>query len=140
MAFFIIGPYVLGPASEDNPDPGPKNQQWHKVNIVKVEQIPGAGKQWVTIRTSDKTLWECTLTIRSVSDLRYTQLKMLCEMGGPYKVICAHGTYWMYVVDFTAVKDENDKEMPLTEKVGEEGIPIPLNVATWTIKLQEEND
>jgi len=46
----------------------------------------------------------------------------------------------MYVVDFTASKDENDKELPLTEKIGEDGTPIPLNVATWTIKLQEEND
>jgi len=65
---------------------------------------------------------------------------MLCEMGGPYKVICAHGTYWMYIVDFTINKDENDKESPLTEKVGEGDIPLPLNVATWTIRLQEEND
>lgn len=140
MGFFWINGQSLTPRSESDPDPGPKNQQWHKVNVVKVEQIPGAGKEWVTIRTSDKTLWDCTLTIRSISKTRYTQLKMLCEMGGPYRVWCNHGVYWMYIVDFNINKDENDKEDPLKEYIGEEGVPIPLNVATWTIRLQEEND
>ena len=140
MGFFWINGQSLTPRSESDPDPGPKNQQWHKVNVVKVEQIPGAGKEWVTIRTSDKTLWDCTLTIRSISKTRYTQLKMLCEMGGPYKVVSPNGVFWMYIVDFNINKDENDKEEPLKEYIGEEGVPIPLNVATWTIRLQEEND
>jgi len=141
VAPFILSGYTLTPMSDYEADPGPKNQAWHKVNVVKVEAIPGAGKEWVTIRTSDKTLWDLTLTIRSVTQKRYQLLKMLCEMGGPYLLDCAHGRYWMYIVDFNIAKDENDKEPPLTEKVGIEGAgSMELNVATWTIKLQEEND
>ena len=70
MAIFSLNGKSLSPMSDSDPDPGPKSQAWHKVNVVKVEEIPGAGKQWVTIRTSDKTLWDCNLIIRSVSNTR----------------------------------------------------------------------
>lgn len=117
-------------------DPGPKNAQWHRVNIVQVKQIPGKGKKFITIRTSDKTLWECDLTVRSVTDDRYKELKNVCEAGGPFVVNCNHGILNMYIVDFGISHDENDKEPPLKEtSTGQ-----LLNVATWVLKLQESND
>lgn len=132
---FQIGWLVLGDNPE-GPDPGPKNAQWHRINVVEVKQIPGRGKKFITIRTSDGTLYECDLTVRSVTDDRYSDLKELCEQGGPFKVICNHGTLNMYIVDWTITHDENDKEPPLKE----EETGDLLNVATWQIKLQEAND
>jgi len=132
---FQIGWLTLG-GEDDSPDPGPKNDKWNKTNIVEVKQIPGKGKRFITIRTSDKVLWTCNLTVRSVSNTRYMALKLLCEMGGPYQVICHHGMYKMYITDFEASHDENDKEGPLKTDDGSDF----LNVATWTITLQEAND
>jgi len=146
---FQIGWLVLTPESDDECDPGPKNAEWHRVNVVNVEQIPGKGKKFVTVRTSDKntettgTLEECTLTVRSVTNVRYQKLKMLCDDGGPYKVWCNHGTYWMYITDRRVTHTEQDKELPLRE--GIEGLSTsnlrPLsNHATWVITLLEAND
>lgn len=147
---FIIGNLVLGAppkpgifsdGSKLDPgtgiaDPGPKNSVWHRVNIVEVKQIPGKGKKFKTIRTSDGTLWECDLTVRSITDIRYQALKIKCEDGGPFDVICNHGKLPMYIVDCSITHDENDKEKPLKEtSTGED-----LNVATWSIKLLEAND
>ena len=126
---FQIGWLVLTPESDDECDPGPKNAEWHRVNVVNVEQIPGKGKKFVTVR--------------SVTDVRYQKLKMLCDDGGPYKVWCNHGTYWMYITDRRVTHTEQDKELPLRE--GIEGLSTsnlrPLsNHATWVITLLEAND
>lgn len=137
---FTIGGMTLG--DKDGPDPGPKSTTWHLAHIVEVKQIPGKGKKFITVRTSDKysgrtgTLWECDLVIRSITDGFYRQLMALCEDGGPFKVKCNHGIFNMYIVDVSVQHDENDKEMPLTDTETEED----LNVATWTIKLQEAYD
>ena len=136
---FQIGWLVMGDDDEDDPNPGPKNADWHKVNIVKVEQIPGKGKKFVTVRTSDGTLDECTLTVRSITYERYHELRRLCDYGGPYQVLCNHGTLWMYIVDRNINHSENDKEAPLVERM-ENGQEYDLNVATWTIQLLEAND
>jgi hypothetical protein len=141
MAAFQIGNILLGD-NQDGPDPGPKNAVWHIVNVVAVKQIPGKGKKFKTIRTSDKcapttgTLWECDLTVRSVTDERYLQLKEKCEDGGPFLVVCNHGRLNMYIVDATITHDEKDKEPPMKETDG----GFLLNTATWQIKLQEAND
>lgn len=132
---FQIGWLVLG-ENADGPDPGPKSDIWKKTNIVEVKQIPGKGKRFITVRTSDKVLWTCTLTVRSISNNRYMMLKLLCEQGGPYEVRCHHGIHKMYITDFEADHDENDKEAP--SKTDDES--DFLNVATWTITLQEAND
>ena len=132
---FQIGWLTLG-GEDDGPDPGPQSDEWKKTNIVEVKQIPGKGKRFITIRTSDKVLWVCTLTVRSISNTRYMALKLLCEMGGPYQVVCHHGMHKMYIADFEASHDENDKEAPLKIDDGSDF----LNVATWTITLQEAND
>jgi hypothetical protein len=132
---FQIGWLTLG-GDDNGPDPGPKNADWHKVNIVEVKQIPGKGKRFITQRTSDKVLDECTLTVRSVSNTRYMALKLLCEMGGPYRVVCNHGILNMYITDRSINHSENDKEAPLKTDDGSDY----LNTATWTITLQEAND
>lgn len=132
---FTIGGLTLG--SEDGPDPGPKSTTWHLAHIVEVKQIPGKGKKFITVRTSDKyskstgPLWECDLVIRSVTDDFYQQLKSICENGGPFLVKCNHGIFNMYIVDVSIQHDENDKEPPQKELETKED----LNVATWTIKL-----
>jgi hypothetical protein len=132
---FQIGWLTLGD-NPDGPDPGPKNAVWHKVNAVVVKQIPGKGKKFITIRTSDKTLYECDLTVRSITDDRYQDLKLLCEQGGPFNTVSNHGTLNMYIVDWSITHDEKDKEPPLTEtETGD-----LLNTATWVLKLQEAND
>lgn len=131
---FKIGDLNLGEDPE-GPDPGPKNAEWHLANSVEVKQIPGKEKRSITIRTSDRVLWECTLTVRSITDRRYIDLKHLVEDGGPFVVICNHGRLRMYIVDATITHDEKDKEKPLTTEDGE-----PLNVATWVLRLQEAND
>jgi len=142
---FKIGWLPLTPLNDDSPDPGPKNAEWHRTNIVNVEQIPGKGKKFVTVRTSDKntpttgTLEECTLTIRSVTNTRYEQLLRLCDDGGPYKVFCAHGTYWMYIIDRRITHTESDKEPPLREEL-ENGTRPESHHATWTIQLLEAYD
>ena len=140
---FQIGDLALGAPAHagdgstlETIDPGPKNDVWHRVNVVVVKQIPGKGKKFITIRTSDKTLWECDLTVRSVSDDRYMQLKAKCEDGGPFMVNCHHGILRMYIVDCSIAHDENDKEKPLKES----STGQLLNVATWVLKLQESND
>lgn len=143
---FTVGGKNLGAWSSSNgktedPNPGPKSTNWHLAHIVEVKQIPGKGKKFITVRTSDKysnttgTLWECDLVIRSITDSFYRYLKTLCEDGGPYEVKCNHGILKMYIVDVSIQHDENDKEMPLKADNGEN-----LNVATWTIKLQEAFD
>jgi hypothetical protein len=133
---FQIGTMVLGDPSELEVNPGPKNAVWHRVNVVVVKQIPGKGKKFITIRTSDQTLWECDLTVRSVTDNRYQWLKILCELGGPFQVVSNHGRLNMYIVDSSITHGEQDKEPPLKEtSTGD-----LLNVATWQIKLQEAND
>jgi len=136
---FVIGWLKLGTGEENDPNPGPKNAEWHRVNVVKVKEIPGKGKKYITVRTSDKTLDECTLTVRSITEDRYTQLKMLCDDGGPYKVMCNHGTLWMYITDRRITHTESDKEIPLQE-ILPDGSRKNLNVATWTIQLLEAND
>jgi hypothetical protein len=134
--YFQIGPVILGD-DPDGPDPGVKNADWRKVNTVVVEKIPGKGKKDITIRTSDITLDECTLTVRSITNKQYVRLKLLCDLGGPYKVTCNHvGGLWMYIIDRQINHSENDKELPATETETDE----KLNVATWTIQLQEAND
>lgn len=146
---FQIGWLRLDPETDDEINPGPKNAEWHRATIVAVEQIPGKGKKFVTVRTSDKntdktgTLEECTLTIRSVTDIRYQMLKMLCDDGGPYKVLCAHGTYWMYIIDRRITHTEQDKEPPLREAiegVSESNLGPESHHATWTIQLLEAHD
>lgn len=132
---FQIGWLTMGDDPSE-PDPGPKNAQWHKINVVEVKQIPGKGKKFITVRTSDGTLDECDLTVRSVTKKRYSDLKQLCDQGGPFKVICNHGILDMYIVERTITHDEKDKEPPLREEDGGE----LLNVATWQIRLQEAND
>jgi len=138
---FQIGTLALG-AEKDGPNPGPKNAAWHMVHIVAVKQIPGKGKKFITVRTSDKytpttgPLYECDLTVRSISDTRYKALKALCEDGGPFDVNCNHGILKMYIIDFSINHAENDKEPPLKIDDGTDS----LNVATWTIKLQEAFD
>ena len=136
--FFQIGWLVLGDPSDLEVNPGPKNAVWHKVNVVVVKEIPGKEQKFKTIRTSDKTLWECDLTVRSITDGQYRRLKTLFDQGGPFKVVCNHcpGGLNMYLVDCSITHDENDKEPPLTEtQTG-----AIANVATWQIKLQEAND
>jgi len=135
---FKIGWLTLGDPSEEEVNPGPMNAVWHKVNVVVVKEIPGKDQKFKTIRTSDKTLWECDLTVRSITNKQYRQLKLLYEACGPFKVISNHSPDGlnMYLVDCSITHDENDKEPPLTEtQTGE-----TLNVATWQIKLQEAND
>ena len=145
---WTIGPYTFGGAA-DEPDPGPKNDVWKKTNVIVEEPIPGQGNRTITVRTSDKThgfavngglsassgtLWHCTLTIRSVTDKRYQQLKLLVDDGGPFMVNCHHGMHRMYIVDGEPTHDENDKEAPIKEK-GQE-----VNEATWVLTLLEAND
>jgi hypothetical protein len=132
---FQIGWLILGGDAE-GPDPGPKNADWHKANIVAVKQVPGKGKKFITIRTSDGVLDECDLTVRSITETRYKSLKLLCDLGGPYKVVCNHGVLNMYIIDRNINHSENDKEFP--QKTDDES--DYLNVATWTIKLLEAND
>ena len=140
---FLIGGLPIGPWSEQDTNPGPKSTTWHLAHIVEIKQIPGKGKKFITVRTSDKyvkgstgTLWECDLVVRSITNDVYKYLRTLCEDGGPYEVKCSHGIFNMYIVDVSVQKDENDKELPLTEtETGNQ-----LNVATWTIKLQEAYD
>ena len=138
---FKIGTLSLG-ENPDGPDPGPKNADWHMVHVVEVKQIPGKGKKFITVRTSDKythttgPLYECDLTVRSISDRRYKDLKILCEDGGPFDVNCNHGLLKMCIIDFSINHAENDKEPPLKTDDGADS----LNVATWVIKLQEAFD
>jgi hypothetical protein len=138
---FKIGTLSLG-ENPDGPDPGPKNADWHMAHVVEVKPIPGKGKKFITVRTSDKhtpttgPLYECDLTVRSISDQRYKDLKILCEDGGPFEVSCNHGLLKMYIIDFSINHAENDKEPPLKIDDGTDS----LNVATWTIKLQEVFD
>lgn len=125
----------------DDPNPGPKSATWRLAHVVEVKPIPGKGKKFITIRTSDKysltsgVLWECDLVIRSITDDAYKFLKALCEDGGPFMVECNHGKLPMYIMDVSITHDENDKEKPLKADNG-----LPLNVATWNIKLQEAHD
>jgi len=137
MTVFIIGGLELG--KDDDINPGPKNAEWHKTNIVKIEQIPGKGRKFVTVRTSDKTLEGCTLTIRSITNERYRQLLKICDQGGPFEVISNHGSMLMHIIDRTIRHSDQDKEPPLTE-ILENGEEVELNVATWTIQLLEAND
>jgi hypothetical protein len=116
-------------------DPGPKNAVWHKANIVEVKQIPGKGKKFITVRTSDGVLWECDLTVRSVTDTRYKALKAKIDDGGPFEIKCNHGKLIMYIIDGTVTHDEGDKEPPLKADNGDN-----LNVGTWSLKLLEAND
>ncbi len=132
---FQIGWLTLGENAE-GPDPGPRDATWHKANVVVVKQIPGKGKKFITERTSDITLDECDLVVRSITATRYSQLKLLCDMGGPYRVMCNHGVLNMYIVDRSINHSENDKEPP--QKTDDDS--DLLNVATWTIKLQEAYD
>ncbi len=135
---WTIGPYSFGGA-KDEPNPGPKQDVWRKSNIVEVKPIPGKGKKFITIRTSDSApngpLWECTLTIRSITNTRYMQLKTLVDDGGPFIVICHHGMYKMYIIHGEMTHDENDKEPPLQEVKG--GFQ---HVGTWVLDLVEAND
>jgi len=144
---FQIGDVILG--SPDGPDPGPKDATWHLAHVVEVKQIPGKGKKFITVRTSDAyspttgPLWECDLTIRSITMKQYAILKTLCELGGPFMVKCNHGNLKMYIVDCSINHGENDKEFPLKVDPGLYGPGTDadyLNVATWTIKLQEAHD
>lgn len=141
--YFQIGNLFLGagpggaPLSDDDPNPGPKSTDWHLVNVVKVKEIPGKGQKFKTIRTSNFTLWECTLVVRSITADRYNRLKILSILGGPFKTMSNHGLYNMYIVDASISHAENDKEPPMKEQSGNKE---QLNVATWTLKLQEAND
>ncbi len=115
---FVIGDLVLGSGSYD---PGPKNAEWKLVNNIEIKEIPGRGKKFITVRTSDKRtantgpLWECTLTVRSITDNRYQQLRAKCEDGGPFLVISNHGTLNMYIEEGDVTHGESDKEPPLCE-------------------------
>ncbi|MHB8120468.1 MAG: hypothetical protein ACYDHX_17415 [Methanothrix sp.] len=141
--YFKIGTLYLGAnqdgstLSDDDPNPGPLSTNWHKVNIVEVKKIPGRGQEFKTIRTSDKTLWECTLVVRSITDERYQRLKLLCDLGGPFPTLSNHGLYPLYIIDGSVDKTDKDKEKPLKETSGNKE---SLNVATWTLKLQEAKD
>jgi hypothetical protein len=137
---FQIGSVVL----EETPqgDPGPKSSEWHLVNIVQVKQIPGKGKKFITVRTSDRyspatgVLWECDLVVRSISNTRYMLLKALVEDGGPFMTVSAHGNYRMYVTEGHPKKKDGEGEPPLrTDDDTDE-----LNVAEWTLKLLEAYD
>lgn len=138
-AHFQIDGKSLG-GYADEPNPGPKQRVWHKGNIVEIKQIPGKGKKFVTVRTSDKvpygTLWELELTIRSVTTVRYEFLKGLIEDGGPFEIFDpGHGQYEMYCVDGQPTKKEGDSDPPVTDDDGNE-----LNVAEWVLKFVEAND
>ena len=132
---FQIGGVVLGDNPE-GPNPGPKSSDWHKVNVVQVKQIPGKGKKFVTVRTSDGVLWECDLVVRSISDTRYNDLKALVDDGGPFETISAHGKYRMYVTEGHPHKKDGEGEPPLKTDDGKDF----LNVAEWTLKLLEAYD
>ena len=146
---FQIGKLRLDPATDDEINPGPKNVEWHRVSVVNVEQIPGKGKKWVTVRTSDVntdttgSLEECTLTIKSVTEIRYIRLHMLCDDGGPFKVRSSHGTFWMYITDRRVTQTESDKEPPIKEAIeglSESNLGPESHHATWVITLLEAND
>jgi len=137
MTVFIIGGLELG--KDDDINPGPKHAEWRKTNVVNVKEITGKGKKTVTVRTSDQTLEECTLTIRSITNERYRQLLNLCDHGGPYEVLSNHGAMWMYIIDRSINHSDQDKEPPLTE-ILESGEEVELNVATWTIQLLEAHN
>jgi len=139
IGHLTLGWYPSEAGKMDDPDPGPKDATWHKVNVVEVKQIPGKGKAFITVRTSHGTLWECDLVVRSITDKRYKELKLLCELCGPYSVLCNHGALKMYITDCSINHAENDKELPLRVDPGDDDSAL-LNVATWTIKLLEAND
>jgi hypothetical protein len=134
------GPGILSDGSKIDAsmgviDPGPKNAVWHKANIVEIKQIPGKGKTFKTVRTSDGVLWECDLTVRCITDTRFKDIKNKVDDGGPFEIKCNFGMLNMYLIDGTFTHDENDKEAPLKADNGDF-----LNVGTWTLKLLEAND
>ncbi|MFA5458000.1 MAG: hypothetical protein WC261_10260 [Synergistaceae bacterium] len=135
---FKIGWLTLGDSAEEEVNPGPMHARWTKTNVVVEKPIPGKGNKTITIRTSDMVLDHCELTVRSITNDRYKQLKHLCDECGPFKVVCNHvpDGLNMYILDRSIDHSENDKEPPLTEtQTGE-----TLNVATWTISLLEAWD
>ncbi|MFA5380155.1 MAG: hypothetical protein WC455_30620 [Dehalococcoidia bacterium] len=135
---FQIGYLILGDDAEDEHNPGPKSARWTKTNVVVEKPIPGKGNKTITIRTSDMVLDHCELVVRSITNDRYKQLKILCDECGPFKVKCNHcpDGLNMYIVGRTIDHAENDKEPPLRETETNE----MLNVATWTISLCEAWD
>jgi len=126
----------LGGALLSSGDPGPKSTDWHKANIVEVKQIPGKGKKFITIRTSDGVLWECDITVRSISQTRYVQFRNLVDDGGPFMIKSAHGNYKMYLIDGNVHKGEGEGEL---ETGTDDGVDLE-NVGDWTLKFLEAND
>jgi hypothetical protein len=127
-------------------DHGPKSTEWNLEHVIEVEEIPGRGKKFKTVRTSDKytattgPLWICDVVIRCVTNLRYKQLVTLCEEGGPFQVVSSHKNLPMYIVSCSVSHGENDKE-PTLHEYNDDGSEGPeSNHATWTLKLREAHD
>jgi hypothetical protein len=127
-------------------DRGPKSAEWNLEHVIEVKEIPGSGKKFKTVRTSDKysattgPLWTCDVVIRCVTNKRYKELKILCEDGGPFFVNSNHGGLPMYIVSCTVSHGENDKE-PTSHEYNDDGSDGPAsNHATWTLKLREASD
>jgi len=143
MVDFIVGDYNFSKDGPDGPDSKYKTAEWHKTNVVVVKQIPGKGKKFITIRTSDKTLWECTFVQRCISSERFDWCKDLVERGGPFEVTSAFGTYSMYCIDGAFKQDEGFPEPPMTiHMLSSEGGDMSYEafIGTWTLKFLEEND
>lgn len=145
--FQIDGKPLGGTA--DEPNPGPKQRVWHKSNIVEIKQIPGKGKRFVTVRTSDKssqttgTLWELELTIRSVTAARYEFLLKLIDDGGPFTILDPlHGQHEMYCIDGQSSKKEGDADPPIAEETNTilGMTEQEMGVADWVLKFVEAND
>lgn len=135
---FILAGIDLMP-SDLGPDINPISINWKKTNRVETKEIPGKGHKDVTQRTSDKTLWICTLSLRSHKDERYNFFKKITDECGPFMVQSPHGDMEMYVIDGDATNKPGEG-MPPKKDYTPGGGQYTLYVADWQIVLKEKND
>jgi hypothetical protein len=128
--------------------PGGKYQsiQIHLANEMPIKKIPGKGKRYITMRTSDvKTdtsgpLYDkISMTQITITQAQHEKCKELALIGGPYDVQWAYGPMKMYCIGATWTQEEGKIEPPdpwYNDKNEEIG---PGFYSKWEFEFEEYN-
>ena len=112
---------------------------------ILVTPIPGKGHKDLTVRTTDVKsastgpLWSASMEVPCVYEDQVKKMKQMAELGGPYVITCALGTFTMYITDSTFNQSSGFVEpgsSAATEVI--DGVKRTSFYSTWSFTLLEK--
>jgi hypothetical protein len=113
---------------------------------ILVTPIPGKGHKDLTVRTTDVKsastgpLWTAAMEVPCVYEDQVKKMKQMAELGGPYVITCALGTFTMYITDSTFNQSSGFIEPGTTGAAVETIAGVKRNsfYSTWSFTLFEK--